>query len=314
MLWGILFVVIFFTILNPRFLTFRNVENMLVDSSVLLIVSVGMTMSILSAQIDMSVGGTATLAGMVAGIYMQQFETPSAVQILVCVVVAVLVGTAVGAFNGVMIGKLKYDFWLVTFAAMSITFGLSQVVTGGNVISGFSKSFRNVSNYEVLGLPMIVFISAVVIAVMIFVLRRTRFGMHVYAVGDSEMCAGLSGINVKSTRTAVYVISGAAAGLAGVLLAAQTNSASPISGSGYEFDAMAAVIIGGTPFEGGKGGLGGAVIGALIISALKNGLLTIGLSTYVQQVLIGVFILSIIIFSVLSEAKRKENGLRRVYK
>ncbi len=314
MVWGILVVVVFFTILNPSFLSFRNIENILTDSSVLLIVSIGMTMSILSEQIDMSVGGTATLGGMVAGLYMQQFENPSAMQIFICIVIGILVGTAVGVFNGVMIGKFKYDFWLITFATMSVTFGLSQVVTGGNVISGFSRNFRNVSNYELLGVPMIVFIAAVVSAVVIFALRGTRFGMHVYAVGDSEMCAGLSGINVKSIRTIIYVISGAAAGFAGVLLAAQTNSASPISGSGYEFDAMAAVIIGGTPFEGGKGGFGGTVIGALIISALTNGLLTIGLSTYVQQVLIGVFILSIIVFSVLSEAKKNKNGLRRVYK
>ncbi|MGX8702271.1 ABC transporter permease [Caproiciproducens sp.] len=314
MIWGVLIVVILFTILNPRFVAPGNLENILTNSSVLMIVSIGMTMSILSEQIDMSVGGITTLSSMVACMYMQGIENPSAIQILICILIGVAVGTAVGIFNGVMIGILKYNFWLITFATMSMTFGLSQVVTGGDVISGFSKSFRNLSNSKIAGIPSVVLFAAATIIIMIFILHKTRFGMHVYAVGDSEQCADQSGIDVSSVRVAVYTISGAMAGFAGVLLAARTNSASPIIGSGYEFDAMAAVIVGGTSFDGGKGGLGGTVIGVLAITAIKNGLLVIGLSNYVQQVLIGVFILSIIIVNVVSEAKKKKQGMRRIYR
>ena len=149
---------------------------------------------------------------------------------------------------------------------------------------------------------------------MLLVVQRTAFGMHIYAVGDSENCARQSGINVKKVRFLIYAISGALAGLSGVLLIARTNSAAPNLGSGYEWNAIAAVIVGGTSMSGGKGHLLGTVYGVIIITAVMSGLQLIGLNNYWQQFFKGVFIMTVIIIDVLSALKREKNALRRRYK
>ena len=149
--------------------------------------------------------------------------------------------------------------------------------------------------------------------ITVLVLYKTKFGLHIYAIGDSEICAANSGINVKRTRFWVYAISGLTAGLAAVLLLARTNSAGATIGEGYEFSAIAAVVIGGTAMEGGKGGFKGTIFGAIFISAMKNGLQLIGLSNYWQQVLLGVVIIAIILYDVINAKVRFKKSLRRVY-
>lgn len=314
MLWGVWALILLFAIFAPGFASFQNIQNILKNTSILLILACGMTLVIVSRQLDLSIGGVATFAGMVAGYYIQPFEIVGPLQIVIALVIGLAIGAAFGAFNGIMIGVYKYNYWLVTFATMSIGFALAQVITGGNIISGFAKGFRNVANIEILRIPGVVWFAFVIVTIMAILSYRTRFGMRVYAIGNSEQCASQSGVNVPQVRVIIYLIAGMLAGIGGVLLAAKTNSASPISATGFEFDAVAAVVVGGTPMAGGKGGILGTVIGAFSISAMKTGLQLIGFSNYTQQVFIGLIILIIIVVDVLQAKRARSLQTRRVYK
>jgi len=313
-MWAVWIMIVLFIFFAPGFATIRNVQNILRNTSVLVILSCGMTLTIVSRQLDLSIGGVATFAGMLSAFYIQPFENPGAIPLWIAILVGMAAGAAFGAFNGLMIGKFRYNYWLITFSTMSIAFALSQVLMGGNIISGLSRNFRNLANIDIAGIPSIVLFAGVVAIVTAIISYKTCFGMHIFAVGDSEQCVELSGVNVSRIRFVIYLISGILAGLGGVLLAARTNSASPISGTGYEFDAVAAVVVGGTPMDGGRGGIIGTVAGALAISAIKVGLQLVGFSIYVQQVLIGLIILSIIVADVQQGMRRQRQLARRIYK
>lgn len=312
-IWGSIILIIIFTIFAPNFATFASIINILKNSSILLLVSSGMTLAILSKQIDISVGGVATLSGMISGVFLKSVND-NGFNIVLAMIIGIMVGILCGLVNSILIAIFNYNYWLVTFSTMSIAFGLSQIVTKGSIVSGFSRNVRNLTNFEIFHIPLLIFIVLTIVLIMIYINYKTPFGYHIFAIGDSEVCAKNSGIHVRKVRFIIYIISGALAGLGGVLLMSKTNSASPISGSGYEFDAIAATIIGGTSFEGGRGGIKGTALGAIMLSAIKSGLQLIGFSLYVQQVFIGVFILMIIIVDVLSSNKREDNKLKRVYK
>ena len=311
--WAGVALIVFFAVVIDNYLGSRNVMNILKSTSALVVVSVGMTMAILLGEIDMSVGGVITIAATAAGIYMQSVETVTAGTVVIAVIICCFVGLAFGIFNGYMIGIKKFNFWLVTFGSMSISFGLAKGVTNGGVLSGFDKKFQWISTGEILGISMCIIWAVIICIIALLVLYKTRFGLHIYAIGDSEMCAANSGIDVRKTRFWVYAVSGLTAGLSAILLLARTNSAGATIGEGYEFSAIAAVVIGGTAMEGGKGGFKGTIFGAIFISAMKNGLQLIGLSNYWQQVLLGVVILAIILYDVINARIRFKKSLRRVY-
>lgn len=314
LMWGCLLIVVIFAFVVPDFTRQRNIINILNNTSILLLVSCGMTMAILSQQIDMSIGGVMSFSAMMSGMYINQFQNPTTFDILCTFLIGIAVGLAFGLFNGLMIGKFRYNFWLVTFATMNIGYGAAQVTTEGSVISGFGKAFRNITGSDLFKIPSLIFICAAVVAIFIFLTYRTRFGMHIYAIGDSENCAAQSGIHVERTRIALYTLSGLLAGIGGVLLISKTNSASPIVANGYEFQAIAAVIVGGTSFEGGKGGIIGTIVGTIIIGSITNGLELFGVSNYWEQVFTGIFILVIILIDVINVKRKKGKMLKRVYK
>lgn len=311
--WAGILLILFFAVAVEGYLSSRNIFNILKSTSALAVVAVGMTMVILLGEIDMSVGGVITISATAAGLYLHSLETVSVVHIVIAVVICCAVGFAFGVFNGYMIGIKRFNFWLITFGSMSAAFGLAKGITNGGVLSGFDKQFRWISNGEVCGISMCIIWAVLIGIIAIFVQYHTRFGVHIYAIGDSEACAVNSGINVKKTRFWVYALSGLCSGLAAVLLLSRTNSAGATIGEGYEFDAIAAVVIGGTAMEGGRGGYKGTIYGAIFISAMKNGLQLIGLSNYWQQVLLGIVIISIILYDVIHAKVRYKKSLRRVY-
>lgn len=314
--WASLVVLILFCIFAKNFVKPKNIENIIKNSSILIIVSIGATMAILSKKIDISIGGIMTLAGMCVAFYIKPLgDNVTFVNILVAMLMGTAIGFAIGCFNGLMIGVFNFNYWLITFATMSMTYGISQGISGGGIVAGYAESFRNLANgTPILGLPNMVVIALVIVAIMLCVLQRTRFGMQIYAVGDSENCARQSGVNVKKVRFWIYALSGALAGFGGVMLVSRTNSAAPNLGTGYEWNAIAAVIVGGTSMSGGKGSLFGTVYGVLIITAVMSGLQLIGLNNYWQQFFKGVFIMSVILVDVLSAHKREKNAMRRRYK
>lgn len=312
--WGILAASLIFGILQNVFFVWMNIENILRNTAILLIVSIGMTMAILSGKIDLSVGGIMTFSGMMAAVFLKQFEDPTGFHVAAAILITIITGAAIGAANGYFIGIRKYDNWLVTFATMSISFGLAQVITGGNIVSGFNKKVRFLGDGRIGAVSILLIVAALIVGVMWYLLRNTRFGMHIYAVGDSEQCAELSGVKVQRTNFQIYLLSGIFAGISGFLLLSKTNSMGPIAAEGYEFNAIAATIVGGTSFEGGKGGLGGTILGALFIAVVKNGLQLIGFSVYLQQTCVGVCILAIILIDVAGSHINRKKRMRRLYK
>lgn len=313
-LWALLALFLVFTLFADGFIQPINLQNILKNTSILIIVAMGMTIVIISGCIDLSIGMVMSLSGMLAALYLQRYEDPGALQVLIAVFIGLAVGLGFGLFNGIMIGKFKFDYWLITFSSMSIAAGLCQVVSEGNIIAGFNKTFRFLGDGSIGFINTVVLIAAVIVAAMLFLTRHTRFGLHIFAVGDSEQCAHQSGINVTRVRTGIFVLTGLLAGFGGVLLASKTNSISPIAGKGYEFDAIAAAVVGGTSFDGGTGGVTGTILGALLIASMKNGLMLLGLSAFWQQTLIGMFILLIIVMDVVSIKRKKVKTQRRVYK
>ncbi|HSR50319.1 MAG TPA: ribose ABC transporter permease, partial [Acidobacteriota bacterium] len=215
-----------------------------------------------------------------------------------------LVGTAAGTLNGVLITAGRLPPFIATLGMMSAARGAALVYTGGRPISGFGDDFRYLATGEPLSLPLPILIMLAVYGVFHIILSRTLFGRYVYAIGGNEEAARLSGVRVAGIKTAVYAISGLMSALAGVVLTARLNSAQPTAGIMYELDAIAATVIGGTSLMGGKGHLGGTLIGALIMGVLRNGLNLLNVSSYVQQIIIG----SVIIVAVLVDAAMKRRS------
>lgn len=306
--WGILALVIFFGIKEKNFFTPYNVILIARNVCILLLASVGMTLAVLVSQIDLSVGSVISLTAVVLGVTVRR-----GLPIAVCIPLALSVGVVIGAVNGIMIAKLKFDYWITTFATMSVGAGLALVAAGGNTIPIKSAFVDWLGNGKILGIYVMIWITAILILFMVFILKRTRLGYNIYSIGGSEHVAKVSGINVVKNRFFVYVISGVFASVAGVLIAGMTTSASPIVGTEYSFNAIAAVVIGGTSFDGGRGGLVGTFLGTLLLRVLASGLSMMGVSSVVQKVIIGLVIVGLIVADQISEKIKKREGLRRVY-
>jgi ribose/xylose/arabinose/galactoside ABC-type transport system permease subunit len=249
-----------------------------------------------------------SLAGVITAVCME-----SGLPLAVSLAFSVLSGMLVGAANGVMVAVFRFDYWISTFATMGIGAGLALVAANGQTISVRSEVFGWLGNGKVLGIDFMIVLVIILVAAMLFVLGKTRFGYNIYSIGGSAETARLSGINVTKNRVLVFMCSGFFSAVAGLILAAMGSSASPIAGADYSFDAIAAVIIGGTSFDGGKGGLLGTVLGAVLLRILTLGLNLMGIPPTWQKAIIGVVIVVIIVNDVLAERRRKTNESRRVY-
>jgi ribose transport system permease protein len=286
-------------ILTPHFLTISNLLNVLEQTSINAVIAVGMTFVILSAGIDLSVGSVLALAGVVMATLLHQDWPVSA-----AIAVGLLMGFGFGALNGIAIAWGRLPPFIATLGMMSIARGCALLFTEGRPVSGFDESFRRLATARILGIPAPVVITAAVYLAARFVLSSTRFGRYVYAMGGNEEATRLSGVNVRLHKMLVYGVSGLTSGIAAVLLTARLNSAQPIAGIMYELDAIAAVVIGGTSLAGGEGGVGGTLIGALIMGVLRNGLNLLGVSSFLQQVVIGLVIVFAVLLDTVLKTKR----------
>ena len=284
-------------LMSDEFLTVDNTLNVLRQICVNLCLSIGMTVIILSGGIDLSVGSVLAFSGAVAaGLLKNGVAVPGTdlfIEVTVpgAITAGVLVGTALGAFNGLAITRFRLPPFVATLGMLSIARGLTMLWTGGFPITRLGESFGFIGSGHLFGLPMPVWISAGLVAAFIVVLKRTRFGRQVYAVGGNERAAVLSGLSVNRVKLLVYTIGGALAGVAGLLVTARLDSATPNAGLSYELDSIAAVVIGGTSLSGGRGTLVGTVLGCLIIGVLNNGLVLLEVSPFWQQVIKGLVIL-----------------------
>jgi ribose/xylose/arabinose/galactoside ABC-type transport system permease subunit len=296
---GLIGLCVLLWILTPHFLTVANALNVMEQTSINAIVAVGMTYVIISGGIDLSVGSLVALAGVVlAGALKAGWPMPLAMA------AGLGVGAASGLLNGVVIAFGRLPPFIMTLGMMSVARGAALLVTDGRPISGFEAGFRSIATGRVLGVPAPILLTLVIYAAAHFVLSRTRFGRYVYGIGGNEEATRLSGVNVRFHKTMVYVVSGAASAVAAVLLTARLNTAQPIAGIMYELDAIAAVVIGGTSLSGGEGSLGGTLIGALTMGVLRNGLNLLGVSSFLQQLVIGVVIIVAVLVDILVKEKR----------
>jgi ribose transport system permease protein len=281
---------------SDHFLTAENGVNILRQISVNLCLSIGLTLVILSGGIDLSVGAVLALAGAVAagllksGIDLPMWNVHLELTVAGAVMVGVGVGVALGLLNGLMVTRLLIPPFVATLAMMSVARGLTQLWTGGYPISRLGAPFGFIGTGSFLAIPMPVWIVVVLCLITLVICHRTPFGRHLYAVGGSERAARLTGLNVDAIRVVVYVVGGALSGLAGILVTARLDSAQPNAGLGYELDAIAAVVIGGTSLSGGRGSVAGTALGCLLIGVLSNGLTLLNVSPFWQQIVKGAVI------------------------
>lgn len=287
-LFGLILLIIVVSILNPSFLSIANIFNVLRQVSISAIIAFGMTFVILTGGIDLSVGSTLALTGAIAASLLSSGMDP-----FLTMGIALIIGLILGAINGVIITKGKVAPFIATLATMTVYRGLTLVYTDGRPISelGNHYAFQLFGKGYFLGFPVPVVTMVIAFIVLYFILQKTTFGRRVYAVGGNEEAAKLSGINADRVKIAVYAITGLLASLAALILTSRLNSAQPTAGESYELDAIAAVVLGGTSLNGGKGWIFGTLIGALIIGVLNNGMNLIGVSSFWQQVVKGIVIL-----------------------
>ena len=275
--------------LSPFFLTADNLLNVSLQASINAIIAAGMTFVILTAGIDLSVGSIVALSGGIATSGLK-IDLPFPAAFLLSVVAASVFGGASGAAAGVFVTRFRITPFIVTLALMTIWRGLAFVYTEGRPVWELPAPFAYLGAGRLLGVPVPTWIMVIVYVVSFIVLTRTRFGRHVFAVGGNLEAARLAGIRTKLVLTTVYVVSGFLSALSGILLASRMNSGQPNAGLMYELDAIAAVVVGGTSLFGGRGSIIGTFIGAMLIAVLRNGLNLMNVSSYLQQVIVGVVI------------------------
>ncbi|WED28639.1 ribose ABC transporter permease [Vibrio sp. DW001] len=297
---ALLFLIAVVSFLNPYFFTMDNILNILRQTSVNAIIAVGMTLVILTAGIDLSVGSVMALCGAFAASLIAM-----EVSVFIAVPTALLAGAALGAISGVIIAKGKVQAFIATLVTMTLLRGVTMVYTDGRPIStGFTDTadtFAWFGTGYALGIPVPVWIMVIVFSAAWYVLNHTRFGRYVYALGGNESATRLSGINVDRVKIGVYAICGLLAALAGLIVTSRLSSAQPTAGMAYELDAIAAVVLGGTSLAGGRGRIMGTLIGALIIGFLNNALNLLDVSSYYQMIAKAV----VILLAVLVDNKNK---------
>jgi ribose transport system permease protein len=285
---------------TPHFLTVSNLLNVLEQTALNAVVAVGMTFVIISGGIDLSVGSVLALAGICLALALEAgVPAPAAI------VIALAVGGACGLVNGLLITLGRLPPFIATLGMMSVARGIALMLAEGRPISGFSEGFRAIATERVLAIPGPVVITIVIYAVAHFVLTRTVFGRTTYAIGGNEEATRLSGVQVRFHKTAVYGVAGLTSAAAAVVLTARLNSAQPTAGTMYELDAIAATVIGGSSLLGGEGTVTGTLIGALIMGVLRNGLNLLNVSSFLQQVVIGVVIIGAVLVDMSLKGRRR---------
>lgn len=293
---GFLLLCVIISFVTPRFLTVSNLRNVLTQVSVNAIIAIGMTFVILNNGIDLSVGSILAITGAIAAYLMK-----STGNILIAIVVALIVGTTIGVLNGLLITKGRLQAFIATLATMTIFRGVTYVFTNGNPISGLDERFTFLANNKLIGIPLPVVFMIIILAIAFYVLNETRFGRYLYALGGNEDSARLSGIATDKIRVFVYGISGFTAAVSAIIVTSRIGSASPNAGTGFELDAIAAVVLGGTSLSGGEGSVTGTIIGAMIIGVLNNGLNLMNVNPFYQSIVKG----AVILLAVLLDKKEK---------
>lgn len=305
-----------FWALNPRFVLPLNLFNIMLQVSIYGLLAIGMTFVILTAGIDLSIGSLLAMCGLVAaavskGGLSNRFTVGDGMEAagypwFLAALAAIAIGVIAGFLQGTAVTRLRVPPFVVTLGGMSIFRGAALLFAGGGPISGFDADFVWWGKERLWGqvpVPVIIFLGFAILAHV--VLRYTRYGRQVYAVGGNPEAARLSGLNVNRIITSVYVIMGFFCGLGSFVLSARLNSAEAIAGTGYELTVIASVVIGGTSLFGGTGSIFGTVVGTILIGVLLNGLQLNNVSSYIQQIIIGLIIVLAVAFDTFAKSRRR---------
>lgn len=301
MVFVLLAMVVFLSLATDVFMTPTNVTNVLRQISINAILALGVTFVILTGGIDLSLGSILAFSGVISTSIVL-YGGPDF--IILGLLGGILVGAGCGFISGLVVSIFKAPAFVITLAMMTILRGFALMFTDGRPVVGFDSGFLFFGQGFISFVPMPVAIAFIVFIISFFVLEMTKFGRHIYAVGGNPEAAMVSGINVKTVKTLAFTISGACAGLGGVILASRINVGQPAAGAGSELDAIAAVVIGGTSLSGGNGGAVGTVVGALIIGVINNGMNLMEVSSYWQQVIKGVIIALAVIVDIMANRKK----------
>lgn len=290
------------SVTTSGFLTEKNIINVLRQVSYNGVIAVGMTFVIITGNIDLSVGGVVGLAAIVAC----DFAHPGEYPLIIPILVALGIGALVGLINGIGIAYGHVPAFIMTLGTNTILRGVIMLYNNGKPVLNLSEQYQAIGSGYLGKIPIPVIILIAVLLLGWFILNKTRFGRHVLAVGGNEQAARVSGINTKLVKITVYIMSGIFSAIAGMIISARVNAGSPTLGTGYENDAIAAAVIGGTSMMGGQGSMIGTIGGILIIGVMNNGLDLLNVSSYYQQVAKGIIIIAAVLFDMLSKSRKSK--------
>lgn len=290
-----------FSLLTDTFLTIPNILNVLLQISIIAILGFGVTIIIISAGIDLSLGSVMALVGMGTAAILTS-STPS---IFLAILGGLLIGGIVGFINGITVAYIHLPAFIATLAMMSIARGVALVVTNAIPIYNLPESFLFLGSGFLWGVPTPIYVMISFYFILDFILRKTKFGRYTYAIGGNEEATRLSGINIKRYKLLVYVVGGICTGVAGILFTARLGSGQPTAGVGYELDAITAAILGGTNLFGGSGNLIGTLIGAFVMGVINNGQALLNISSYVQNIVRGIIVILAVGISTYQYMSRK---------
>ena len=289
-----------FAIANPRFIATANLINIVRQVSMFGIAAIGMTFVILIAGIDLSTGSVIMLVNTVCAHLM----VISGMNMYAAVAISLIVATLIGLFNGAMVAFIGIPAIIATFASQTIFEGVSYRINGGTPIFGFEEGFRVLGQGYIWVIPIPVLVMAACFLAGSFILNKTYFGRYFYAVGGNEEASRLSGIRVRRVKCLVYALAGFFSGLAGIVLLSRTNSAQPGAGSGFEFDVITCVVLGGVSVSGGHGKLSNVLAGVLIIGILSNGMILMGVSAFDQMIVKGIILILAVGFDCIQQMRQ----------
>jgi ribose transport system permease protein len=298
----ILILIAFFAVLSfttPGFLTFSNLSNLVRQVSIIGVVAIGMTIVIISAGIDLSVGSMVGFSNVLVAILMTH-----GVPIIPAVLIALAAGSVLGVFNGVLIHDGRVPPFIATLGMMTAVRGLLMLISDARMIAGLPRPFLSFAQINILWLPSLFFVWLVVIVLSIVITNLTRFGRNVFAIGSNMEAARLSGINIRLTLYGVYAFSALTSSVAGILYTSRLANGIPTAGEGYELDAIAAAVVGGASLMGGEGTILGTVLGALLIATLRNGGNLLGINPFILQIAIGMLIVAAVLIDQLTKRNR----------
>ena len=290
-----------FTSLNKNFLTMQNMTNLLVASSLVGMVAIGHTYLIIAKQNDLSPGSLAAFCGVLGAILLNRnLPIPIAMLVTMCA------GAAVGLFNSWMVNQIKIEAFIATLVSQTIIRGFAYIICGGKPVAIKNQTFNKLGTLRVLALPIPVWVMIICILIFGFILARTRFGRSVYAIGGSAEAARLAGLNPKRIVTTCFIMIGVLTSIGGMLFAARMNAGQPAANVNLEFDAITAVILGGTSFAGGVGSMFGTALGIILIQAFNTGLIMVNVDSFWQYVARGALLLFALTSDYIRETRRQK--------